>query len=229
MAVWHAAAASAIEPGRIQGRTAGEISGYFLMTMIVGHLCTAWDVFEMGWLVRTGRLSPKLLRPILPVWESLTDNIAYKIVTLLMLVPMWVIVALVARPTIDVRAFDIALALVAVPLAAAVIFIWNHVAATFAFFVTKMDATAEMFFGLGFFFGGRMAPIELLPPQMQTISAALPFRWVIAYPSQLLAGQLAHDAALRGLAWQAGWLIGGILAFRFCWSRGVRRYSAVGA
>src|SRR5262249_25837913 len=76
MLVWYAAAASATTPGRLGSRSSGDIISYFWMMMIVGHFATAWDVYEMGWLVRSGRLSPLLLRPILPIWGAFADNIA---------------------------------------------------------------------------------------------------------------------------------------------------------
>lgn len=229
MALWNAAAHASSDPGRIGHRSAGEISAYFFMTMIVGHITAAWDVYEMGWLVRSGRLSASLLRPILPVWASLADNIAYKLVTLVILVPIWALIAWAVRPTFHTSAHDACLALAALPLASGLSFVWGYVVGTLAFFVTKMDAASELFFGASMFFGGRIAPIDLLPAPLQWVAQATPFQWIFAYPCELLAGQLDPSRAMRGLVWQVAWLIAGIVAFRVMWSRGVRRYSAVGA
>jgi ABC-2 type transport system permease protein len=229
MAVWKAAAAASKNPGQIAGMTTGEMMAYFLMTMIVGHLVTAWDIYEMGWKVRTGRMSPELLRPILPIWESLCDNLAYKLVTLVILVPIWFVIGLAVRPTFHTAPGDLALGAAAVVLAGLLSFVWGYACGCIAFFVTKMDAVAEMYFGASMFFGGRIAPIEFLPASLQWIAAALPFRWIVAFPSQLLAGQVSGRAAWFGIGAQLAWLAAGVVVFRIVWSRGIRRYSAVGA
>ncbi len=229
MAVWTAAAHGSATPGQVGGLSVGQLLAYFYMTMIVGHLTTAWDVYEMGWLVRTGALSARLLKPILPIWESLADNVAYKLVTLALLAPIWLLLAVLVRPDFQAGAFDWLLAPVAVGLAGLVAFVWGYVIATLAFFVTKMDSFSELYFGLGMFLGGRFVPISLLPGPLRWLSAALPFRWMYAYPSELLAGQLSREAALIGLLCQAAWLAAGIAALGFCWRTGLKRYSAVGA
>jgi ABC-2 type transport system permease protein len=234
MAVWRAAAAASDTPGQIGARSTGELMAYFYMTMIVGHLVAAWDVYEMGWMVRTGRLSAKLLRPIAPVWQALADNIAYKIVTLGLLLPIWFAIALFVRPTFNTTSRDLLIALLALPLAAALAFVWGYVVATLAFFVTRMDAVSEVFFAAGLMLGGRIAPIDMLPAPLDIVASSLPFRWIFAYPSELLAGQLPHTGGvwsepILGLLWQILWLILGMAVLHFCWQRGLKRYSAVGA
>ncbi len=229
MAVWKAAAAASSNPGQIAGMTTGEMMAYFLMTMIVGHLCTAWDVYEMGWKVRTGRMSPELLRPILPIWESLSDNTAYKVVTLVILIPIWVGIGLVVRPTFHATSGDLALGIVSVVLASLLSFVWGYACGCIAFFVTKMDAVAEIFFGASMFFGGRLAPISFLPRPLQWVADVLPFKWIVAFPSQMLAGQVTGRAAWMGIGAQLIWLVVAVVVFRVVWSQGVKRYSAVGA
>jgi hypothetical protein len=43
---------------KVRGALERDFAAYFLLMMISGHFSTAWDVFEMGWFVRTGRMSP---------------------------------------------------------------------------------------------------------------------------------------------------------------------------
>ncbi len=91
-ALWSAAAESNAD-GTIAGFGRGEFAAYFFAMMIVGHLTQAWDTYEVGHLVRSGEMSPKLLRPILPIWEALAGNLSYKITTLAFVVPMWCLFA----------------------------------------------------------------------------------------------------------------------------------------
>lgn len=229
MAMWSAAIAGNRGGMHIEGFGSRDFAAYFLSTMIVGHFCTAWDVYEMGHLVRKGKLSPLLLRPLLPVWFSLSDNLAYKVLTFTILVPIWIIVALVVRPAFATTTVHLLLAIPAMFQGAMLTFVWGYVLATSAFWVTRTDAVGELWFGLSLFFGGRLAPLTVLPPALQTIAAVLPFKWMIWFPSVALTGRLSTSQIVWGLLWQACWLVGGLAAFRIAWRVGIKRYSAVGA
>jgi ABC-2 type transport system permease protein len=226
--MWAAAIRGA--PGQtIQGLDPRDFAAYFLLTMIVGHVSAAWDIFEMGYLVRTGEMSQRLLRPLLPIWESLADNLAYKVLTLVILVPIWLIVAWVAQPRITATPAHLILGTLAMFLGAALHFLWSYTLALGAFWFTRMDAVSEMWWGANMFFGGRIAPITIMPLPLQWIAAVLPFQWIIWFPSAALSGQLTVGQIWTGLLWQVGWLVVAVLAFRFAWRLGVRRYAAVGS
>jgi ABC-2 type transport system permease protein len=229
LAMWRAAIAGSPNGRSIRGFEAGDFAAYFLLTMIVGHVSTAWDVFEMGYLVRTGRMSPKLLRPILPLWESLADNLSYKTVTLIILVPIWVGVAIATRPHFATTGVDLAMGLPALLLGAAVHYIWNYNVGLLAFWVTQMNALSESWWGANLFLGGRLAPLQTLPGPLQWVAGVLPFKWIIWFPAAALMGMLTPGEMAVGLAALVGGLVAGIVAFRWLWRAGVRQYSAVGA
>jgi len=227
MAMW-SAAVSGSGHETIGGFSPRKFAAYFLMTMVVGHVCTAWDVYEMGHLIRTGMLSSRLLRPILPVWQSVADNLAYKVLTLAILVPIWVVVALVARPVFGTERIHLLMGIPAVLLAAIINYIWCYNLALVAFWATRTDALGEFWFGASLFFGGRLAPLTIMPVPIQKIATALPFKWVIWFPSELLAGRVSWNATVGGLINQVAWIAIGLIVFRLLWWRGVKRYSAVG-
>ena len=229
IAMWSAAIAGSATGGDIGGYAARDFAAYFLLTMIAGHVTTAWDVYEMGWQVRSGRISPKLLRPVLPIWEAMSDNLAYKLLTLAVLVPIWCVVIWLTEPRFQTQWIHVIFGIPALLLAAALSFIWGYVVAIASFWVTKMDAVSEMWFAMSLFFGGRLGPISVMPWPLGSVAAALPFQWMIWFPSEALIGRLDAATMLQGLAWQMGWLILGLIAFRVVWRRGLKHYSAVGA
>ncbi len=64
--------------------------------------------------------------------------------------------------------------------------------------------------------------------EMGIIADVLPFRWMFAFPTELLMGRITDTGViLRGLGAQLVWIAVGILAFRAFWAAAVRRYSAV--
>ena len=75
---------------------------------------------------------------------------------------------------------------------------------------------------------GRLVPLTLMPPWVQSVADFLPFKWTFGYPIEALVGQLSTAQLLSGLAMQALWIVVGALAVKVVWRAGVRRYSAVG-
>jgi ABC-2 type transport system permease protein len=229
IAMWSAAVAGNPGKGSIGGFTPSEFAGYFLLTMVVGHLTAAWDVYEMGYLVRTGRMSPRLLRPLLPVWQSLSDNFAYKILTLAILIPIWLVIGWLTGPSFLANRAQLAWSIPAVALSGVLSFVWGYNLALLAFWITRMEAVGWLWFGGNLFFGGRLAPLTIMPDPLQKVASALPFKWMIWFPSASLLGKLKPASIQSGIVNQLCWLGLGLIVFRVMWWRGVRRYSAVGA
>jgi len=227
LAMWSAAIAGSAEES-IGGYGIREFAGYFLLTMVVGHLGTAWDIYEMGYYIRSGRMSTRLLKPILPIWWSLTDNIAYKTLTMAILVPVWLIVAWLTKPAIQTDATRLALGTTAVFLGSGLTFLWGYDLALAAFWVTKMEALGEFWFGLSLFFGGRLAPLPVLPPFLQDVAAVLPVKWMVWFPAEAMLGRMSVTEIAWGLGAQVAWMAGGLIVFRLTWRAAVKRYTAVG-
>lgn len=226
-AMWSSAAAGS-DKGTIAGLDARGIAAYYFGIMIVGHLTASWDVHQMGYNIRSGNLSPLLLRPLLPLWKSLSENVAYKVTTLVFVVPMWGLFAWLVQPRFDAAAWQLALGLVALAMAAALNFILSYTVSLIAFWATKLDAMGEIYFGLGMFLGGRLAPLDALPAPLLMVAKVLPFRWIFAFPTELLMGKTPGvTEALTGIAIQIIWFGSVVIVFRFFWEAAVKRYTAV--
>jgi ABC-2 type transport system permease protein len=226
-AMWSSAAES--NPGHTAaGFSRGQFAAYYFVMMIVGHLGAAWDAYEMGYLIRTGQLSALLLRPLLPIWKSIADNLAYKVSTLLFVVPMWLVFAWIVRPEFTTARWQFALGAVALILGGVLNFMLGYLVSLVAFWATKLDAMGEVYFGMGMFLGGRFAPLEALPGPVYWIAACLPFRWMFAFPSELLMGRTASvSEAVTGVVIQAAWILGLMGVFRLCWGMALKHYTAV--
>lgn len=227
--MWSAAARGSADGSTIHGYAAADFAAYFLITMIVAHAAAAWDVFELGYLVRGGGLSPQLLRPMLPMWESLASNLAYKVVTLTILIPCWLIVAWFLQPRFQTDFSHLALGLLALIVGAALNYIAGYTLALISFWTTKVDAIGELWFGGSLIFGGRMAPLALMPGILQTVAWFLPFKWTFWFPVETLIGRGSIESVLVGIGMQLGWFIAAVLLFNLLWRAALRQYAAVGA
>jgi ABC-2 type transport system permease protein len=144
-------------------------------------------------------------------------------------VPLWLVVAWFARPAFASTAPDLAFGTLAAILGATVNYIWGYNLALLAFWFTRTDAIAQFWFGMSLFFGGRIAPLSIIPVPLQWVASVLPFQWMIYFPTIVLIGGGSTEILVRGFVMQGFWLLLGLAVFRLMWREAVRRYSAVGA
>lgn len=227
LVVWTTVARSS--GGSVQGYAVGDFAAYFIVLMWVNHLTFTWIYWEYEWRIRQGMFSPLLLRPIHPIHKDIADNVTYKIITLVVMVPATVGLALAFDPVLRPPAWAVLAFIPALVLAFAVRFLVEWTLAMAAFWVTRVSAINELYFIAFLFLAGRLAPLALFPAWLQLLATLLPFRWVLAFPVELLLGRLTPAETAIGFAAQAIWLALCLGLLRVVWRVGIRRYSAVGA
>jgi ABC-2 type transport system permease protein len=231
LAVWMAAAQARGGPvvSASQSYAASDFAAYFLCYLIFSHVTMSWDAFEFAYRVRTGSLSPQLLRPLHPIHADASYNIGFKVMTSAVVLPAWIVLIVMLRPTAPASGPGLALAVPALALAAVTRYVWQYALAALAFWTTRVDALNQFYFVLDSFLAGRIAPLALMPGWISTLARFTPFWYMGAFPVELALGRLPLDVGLRGIALQAAWLAAGIVVFRLVWTGGVKQYSAVGA
>lgn len=232
LAVWSAATAArgkgiTTSTGASFGRA--DFTAYFLVFMIFGHLTMSWDAFEFAFRVRDGNLSPKLLKPLHPIHTDVAFNIAFKLCTSAMLLPIWILLFVLLKPAMPSSGWSLLLAVPALVIAGILRFVWQYALAVIAFWTTRVEAINQLFFAVDSFFSGRIAPIALLPGWMGVAAYYSPFRAMGAFPVELALGRLPTDQILPGFALQIVWLAAGLVLLQALWAAGIKQYSAVGA
>src|SRR2546426_590394 len=216
--------------GSVAGYARADFARYFFAVMLINQLTIAWDSWYLDRWIREGDLNYRLARPLHPAHEAVAENIAYKARTASVILVVWLLVA-AAWPAVRLP-FDPgrwAITAVAVLLAAAMRFFISFTTGLLAFWTTRATAIMELHARVSLFLAGRIAPLALLPPAVAGVAGVLWFRSMLAFPVDLLTGAVqGTDAILRGLGGQIVWLAVWILACRVAWSRGIRKYGAVG-
>ncbi len=227
LSVWATVARS--QGGAVDGFTASDFAAYYLIAMIVDHASFTWIMWEMEYWIRQGNLSPLLVRPVHPIHRHIAANLTFKLLTMVIIVPVAIVLAIVFRPHFTVSAATALLFVPALILAMALRFAVEWTLASIAFWITRVTALNQLYFVAFLFLSGFAVPLPLLPEAVQTIAAWLPFYRMLGFPVELLLGRLSPDQIAAGFVAQLAWLAVAVLALNAVWARGVRQYSAVGA
>lgn len=224
--VWSTVAES--EGGSVGGFTAQEFAGYYITLMFVNHLTFTWIMEVFQFRIQFGQLSYELLRPIHPIHGDITDNIAYKIVQMIVMIPALTILIWLFDPVFNFETQAIIVAIPIVLLAFLIRFFLEWTLAMVAFWTTRVMAINQTYFAVMMFLSGRVAPIALMPVWIQSLAGVLPFYYVIAFPVEVITGRVTGMQIVDGVLVQFVWLGLALGLLALVWRRAVRNFSAVG-
>ena len=222
--VWSTAAGA----GSIGGMTRGAFVAYYLILILVNQITYAQTNWTVGDMIRTGQISKLLLRPISPLFDALAQEAAGKVVYLVFIVPILIVLGFVLKPELDLTLTNALAFVPALLLAWALRFFWGYWLALLAFWATRADALLALQDSLVFLLAGQVAPVALLPGLLKTAAVALPFRYMVAFPVEVICGSLSNAQILVGFAIQTGWLALAVALYAVLWRKGLTHYTAVG-
>jgi ABC-2 type transport system permease protein len=226
LALWEAVA----RQGPVSGFGEAEFARYYTLTLVARQLTSSWVVWELNQDIRTGALSPSLLRPINPLWLHAVRNLAVMPLRLVVLVPL-VGALLLWRPDmhIPLDAWRVAAFLWSSFVAWALAFAFQAAFGCLAFWFDQSLGLYNAWFGAWSLMGGYLIPVRLLPPWLGAAAKWLPFRGMLGLPVEIGSGLVPRGAVVGQLALQLAWLAVSVGLLVVVWRRGVRRYGAFGA
>lgn len=222
--VWSTAA----EGTTIAGMTQAEFIGYYLLLIAVNQLTYPQTYWTVGDSIRDGRITVPLLRPLPLLLASIAEELAGKVVYMLFTIPVAILLALLLHPVLHLSLVNILVFILSLLLAWALRFFWGYWIALLAFWFTRADIFLGIQDSLTFLLAGQVAPVALLPGFLQVLAKVLPFRYMMGFPVEMLAGHLSTSDLITGLIFQCSWLVAAIVLYTLLWRNGVRRYTAVG-
>ncbi|HEY3344833.1 MAG TPA: ABC-2 family transporter protein [Anaerolineaceae bacterium] len=228
LAVWTTIAKS---QGSVGGLTANDFITYYLTLLIVDQFTSEITIHLLAYKIQDGTLSGELLRPVHPILTgSLVNNLAFKALTFMALIPVWIILAVLFRPNFStVTLGSVLLAVPAIVIGFAISFFLGASITCVAFWTTRVNAVNEFYYTLGILLSGQFVPLQLMPPAIQEVARFLPFQMFRYVPIEIILGKLSAQAILWDYAAGIVWLLISILIFRWTWREGIKHFSAVGA
>jgi ABC-2 type transport system permease protein len=228
LAVWTTIANS---QGNVKGLTANDFVTYYLTLLIVDQLTSDITIHNLAYKIQDGTLSSDLLRPIHPILTStLVSNIAFKALSFMALVPIWIILFYLFRPDYgSITLASILLTIPAVVLGFATAFLLGATITCVAFWTTRVYSINDFYSALVLLFSGQFVPLQLMPPAIQQVAQYLPFQMFRYVPIEILLNHLGTAEIVNAFISGGIWFVIALLLFRWTWREGIKRFSAVGA
>ncbi len=228
LAVWTSIANA---KGSVNGYTANDFIVYYMILLIVDQITSNIIIHIFAYKIQDGSLSGELIRPIHPMLHNaLVNTVAFKGLTLLGLIPVWILLFFVFRPDLSMVTWQgLLLAIPAMLLGFFTGFLLSAAITCTAFWTTRVYSIHEFYFALIQLFSGQFVPLTLMPKIVQDIAQFLPFQLLIYFPIQLILGRLTPPQIIQGFLVGIAWLAVSILFFDRVWRAGIKQYSAVGA
>jgi ABC-2 type transport system permease protein len=208
--------------------TPAEFARYFICVFLIRQLTIVWVVWEFEREVVEGRLSPKLLQPIDPVWHHVAAHVAERFARL----PFTILLILLFFVLYPQAAWlpswqSLLLASLSITLAFILRFLIQYTFALCAFWTERATALEQFWFLFYLFLSGMVAPLDVFPESIRNILFWTPFPYLIYFPSSVLIG--VPVALVQGFAVTLLWIVGLWILNRWLWRAGLKHYSGMGA
>jgi ABC-2 type transport system permease protein len=226
LVVWSTIAEA--QGGEIEGFTPGTFAAYYIVWTLVRNMNIVLTPFSWEWRIKDGQFSGQLLRPIHPIHEDIASFVGWKLVVIVLWIPIAVVLSLLFEPELDPTWHQVAVFAVAIWGAFLIRAIMQWSLGLITFWTTRVGAIFDAWYLSEMLLSGRLFPLQLMPPWMQTISWYLPFRWTFGFPITALTGPITDRELAVGLGFQCFWILVAIVVMKLVWPHAVRRFSSVG-
>ena len=168
------------------------------------------------------------MKPVHPIHEDLAQFMGWKIVVLLLWLPIAAVLILLFRPTLSPTVLQCVVFFFAIWGAYFIRAIMQWSLGLITFWTTRVGAIFEAYYLSELLLSGRVFPLVLMPKWFQTVTWFFPFRWCFYFPIVALTGPIKDRDLFIGLGMQVGWILFSIGLLYVVWPRAVRRFSSVG-
>ncbi len=220
------------EPGAdVAGYSLAAMTSYYLLVTVVDALTAVTeDDWQIATDIKDGNISQFLLKPIDYLHYRfclfLGGRLTYTVVAVLPVgLFIWSLRSYFVLPG---DAATLGWFAVSVLMTAMLQFLMSYTMAMLAFWVLEISTFIFIVFAFEYIAGGHLFPLNILPPAVQSVMAFTPFPYQLYFPVSIYLGQTTGDAMFKGLVIQALWVVAFYGLARLAWSRGIRKYSAVG-
>lgn len=227
----------AVYAGKTDGATevagyslAGMISYYLLVTIVDALTAVTDDDWQIASDIKDGNINQFLLKPI--------DYMTYRLCLFFSGRSIYVLVAAIPVGLFilyqreyfvgPASTTHLLIFIFSTFLTALLQFFMSYTMALLAFWVLEVSTFIFILFAFEYIAGGHLFPLDILPGWVGAVLKFTPFPYQMFFPASVYLGRIQGIELWTGLAIQIFWVVAFYFLGRFVWSRGIRKYTAVG-
>ena len=180
LVVWSTIATQ--QGGSVDGFTPADFAAYYIVWTLVRQMNITFTPFGWEERIREGQLAGQLLRPVHPIHYDIADIAGWKIVSIVLWLPIAVVLSWLFHPNLHPTGLEIAVFSVAIWGAYLIRTMNTWILGMLSFWSTRVTAIFEAYFVVELLLSGRLVPMQLMPGWVQTLAGWLPFQWTFGYP-----------------------------------------------
>lgn len=205
-----------------------DIINYYTLLPLISILTSSWHGIFLAEEIRYGKFNQRLVKPIFPLTDSISNNLAEKFTKIFFIIPFIILSHLIFSIQIHPSPIMFLSLPLTIILASIISFLIETAIGFLAFWMDEISSLENLADIADYTFGGKLAPIFLFPPFLQSIAILLPFRYMTSFPLEMLAGTLSTQDTIIGFSIQSAWIFCLAILNLFLWKTGIQRYSAIG-
>lgn len=213
----------------INGVGIDQTIAYVLIANAIGLVISRTLIFEIGPMIREGKIGIELLRPVdfqLRMYAWSLTTVMGTMLQHMALLGLFACLCLGLRLTGSPSVWLWFLA--SLLTGHAILFFFDWTISMLAFYSTEVRGLAIFREGVVAFFSGLVIPLAMMPGWLQRIASWLPFGQILDTPVRLLTGLTPVQAAPRALLIQLLWLIGLAIVSRPAYRIAIRKITVQG-
>ena len=217
---------------QIHGFAPSEMVTYYLVMLSLTGFIESHIMWDMAADVKAGKFNIYLIRPVSYLMYMAASNLGWRVMRTALAVPILLLVAFGFRhflPGLGAGHYHAgALFWLSVVLGHGVSFTITYALGLLVLWLYETRSLFNFYYLPLIIFSGQLAPLALLPANLQEFIRWTPFPYTLAFPTGIFLGKTTSAQILFGLAMQVGWIVLALVAASALWRGGLRRFIAFG-
>lgn len=224
MFVWSVAAGQST----IGGYGRADFIFYYLCLIFINQLTYPSAHWSTSESIMNGSMSNTLLRPLPVFYGAVACDLSVKVVCMPFVAVIVAAIGFIAGLHVSLSLAAVLSSLAALLFALVIRFMLAYILSLLAFWTQNTASLLSVNDTFIFLLAGQVAPVSLFPGFLKTIALALPYRYMLSFPVEVLMGKVSGKDLLYGFLLQVFWMSALFVIHHFVYKFGVKRYTATG-
>lgn len=203
---------------------------YFFMIAIVSKFTKDYSDQFISNKIMFGEFSKYLVKPFNYLSESLGISLASKFLRLIIILPFLLTTYIFFSDSIVIStsAESIILFFLAIIVGFIINFLLGNTFALIAFFIKQILGLRSFYENVVTFLSGEVIPLVVMPFWALFFVQALPFRYTLSFPVEILTGRLFPFEVRNGFIIALVWIVILVILYKLLYRLAIKRYEAEG-